>query len=135
MCYDCCRVDKVESLGHGSVSHIRSTQDDWHMPAVMSLLALIPAAVVQRSNHYTALQATVALQQLEDAPLLADLEEWVQWEIRCKAALGPLRTFLQEHGNLCHLHVHLFLLQAGDYLDSMLYRHQMSYFYYLFLTL
>lgn len=94
-------MDNVEQLGYGSLEIIQqsyaSTQQ--HLSSrVLPLLALVPAAT-QWGSQNLVIHASAALKQLQDAPVLADLQDWMQWDVRCKATLGPLRDFLQEHGN------------------------------------
>lgn len=92
----------MECLGYGSMEHLNSmcieNKLDEASP-VLPLLGLVPGAL-QQNSHGLARDATMALRELAAAPMLADLEEWMQWEVRCKADLGPLRSFVRVHGKL-----------------------------------
>lgn len=96
----CDRVEDVEHLGHGSSEDIQQAYASHQpslSPAVLPLLALVPTAL-QNVSQKLVCDTSAALEQLKSAPVLEDLQEWMQWDVRCKAALGPLRDFLQEHG-------------------------------------
>lgn len=43
-----------------------------------------------------------AIQHLQAAPHLVDLEEWTQWGVACEPTLGRLRDFLTQHGGSIH---------------------------------
>ena len=92
----------MDCLGYGSMEDLKvklpSLENKLNVASpVLPLLGLVPAAL-QQNSHGLAMDATVALRELGAAPMMADLEEWMQWEVRCKAELGPLRSFVQQHG-------------------------------------
>ena len=42
----------------------------------------------------------MAIDMLQAAPYLTDLEHWLQWTIAAEPTLGPLHMFLQQHGTV-----------------------------------
>ena len=57
----------------------------------------VPSAV-QPNVHSLTMDAAKALQELQCVAVLSDLGEWLLWETRYEAALGPLKDFVQQHG-------------------------------------
>lgn len=120
----CCRVRRVEDLGHGSIQHLQTAEDKLDLASsVMSLLALVPSAVQPKSCGL-AMDADKALEELRSVPVLADLEEWLQWDTRYKASLGSLQDFVQTHGEPSPPSSHRRSPRLGSHLQhTILYIH------------
>ena len=95
-----CRVSDVDNLGHGSMQrlmklHAGHSAGSSSNIASLAALACTDISLAGRDNGMT---VSKAMQQLQAAPQLADLEDWSQWAVACEPALGQLSTFLSQHG-------------------------------------
>ena len=50
------------------------------------------------SGRENGVDIALAIQQLQAAPQMVDLEGWTQWGVACAPTLGALRDFLICHG-------------------------------------
>lgn len=66
--------------------------------ASLAALACTDVTPAGRDNGMDVLKA---MQQLQAAPQLADLQEWTQWAAACEPTLGRLSSFLSQHGTQC----------------------------------
>lgn len=68
--------------------------------SVTSLAAMACTDVTPASRD-NGMDINKAMQQLQAAPQLTDLEDWTQWALACEPALGGLSNFLLQHGMQC----------------------------------
>ena len=92
----------VEQLGHGGIKSLRKLQEGYELDssATTASLAALTCVATSSSTHSKPVPTATALDSLKAAPYLTDLEEWLQWSIAAQPTLGPLYTFLQQHGML-----------------------------------
>ena len=64
---------------------------------IVSLAALVGPGAAP-SGRDNGMNIGMAMQQLQAAPDLVDLEAWTQWGVACEPTLGRLRDFLTQHG-------------------------------------
>lgn len=102
-CFLAGRVSDVTHLGHGSLQRLMKLLQA-HPPApsssgVTSLAALVGPALASPGRDM-GVDIGTAIQQLQAAPQLVDLEEWTQWGVACEPTFRQLRHFLTQHGRL-----------------------------------
>ncbi len=51
-------------------------------------------------RHGSPVSIAMAIDMLQAAPYLTDLEQWLKWTIAAEPTLGPLHMFLQQHGTV-----------------------------------
>ena len=98
-----CRVSDVANLGHGSMQRLMKLQTGHPVAlssSVTSLAALASTDVTPASRD-DGMDINRAMQQLQAAPQLTDLENWTQWAVACEPALGGLDNFLLQNGMQC----------------------------------
>ena len=93
-------MSDVGNLGHGSMQrlmklHAGHSAGSSSNIASLAALACTDMSVAGRDNG---MNVSKAMQQLQAAPQLADLDDWSQWAVACEPALGQLRTFLSQRG-------------------------------------
>ncbi len=93
-------VIAVEQLGHGGITTLRKLQEGYDLDASVAIASLT-ALTCQTSTakrHGSPVSTAMAIDMLQAAPYLTDLDQWLQWTIAAETSLGPLHTFLQQHG-------------------------------------
>ncbi|KAL0018248.1 hypothetical protein WJX77_005089 [Trebouxia sp. C0004] len=94
-------VTAVEQLGHGGIAHLRKLREgyDLNATAAIASLAALTCQTSTPSRHGSPVSMAMAIDMLQAAPYLTDLEQWLQWTIAVQPTLGPLHMFLQQHGD------------------------------------
>lgn len=95
-----CSVNTVEQLGHGSVTKLKGLHQSYDQTSSSAVGSLAALTCTQRTTSHQASSISTerALQLLQGAPYLTDLEEWMQWSVTAQGSLGPLHAFLQAQG-------------------------------------
>jgi len=93
-------VTAVEQLGHGGIATLRKLQEGYDLDASVAIASLtaLTCQTSTASRHGSPVNTAVAIDMLQAAPYLTDLEQWLQWTIAVEPTLGPLHMFLQQHG-------------------------------------
>ena len=97
-------VTAVEQLGHGGIATLRKLQegDDLDASAAIASLTALTCMMTNASRQSSPVTTAVAIDMLQAAPYLTDLEQWLQWSTAIEPTLGPLHTFCEQHGMLHH---------------------------------
>ena len=93
-------VAAVEQLGHGGIAVLRKLQEGYDLDAsvVIASLTALTCTTSTPSRHSSPVKTATAMDMLQAAPYLTDLEQWLQWTLAVEPTLGPLHIFLQQHG-------------------------------------
>jgi len=95
-------VTAVEQLGHGGIATLRKLQKGYDLDASVGIASLtaLTCQTSTASRHGSPVSMAMAIDMLQAAPYLTDLEQWLQWTIAAEPTLGPLHMFLQQHGTV-----------------------------------
>ena len=93
-------VIAVEQLGHGGITTLRKLQERYDLDASVAIasLAALTCQTSTAKRHGSPVSTAMAIDMLQAAPHLTDLDQWLQWTIAAETSLGPLHMFLQQHG-------------------------------------